>query len=104
MLERETELGLIDRGLRLACGGHGTLHGLFWLTANVAELAPLLLAVDDLHWCDAPSLRFFAHLGRRLQGLPVLLLAGTRPSEPGAGSALLDELLAEPAAGVLRPR
>lgn len=82
---------------------HGTLHGLFWLTANVAESEPLLLAVDDLHWCDAPSLRFLAYLARRLEGLPVLLLACTRPSEPGAALTLLDELLSDPAAGVVRP-
>src|SRR4051812_36226539 len=38
------------------------LHGLYWLTANVAERRPLLLAIDDLHWCDHPSLRFLAYL------------------------------------------
>jgi tetratricopeptide (TPR) repeat protein len=83
---------------------HGTLHGLFWLTANVAETAPLLLAVDDLHWCDEPSLRFLAYLGRRLEGLPVFLLAATRASEAGAVSGLLDELVSDPAADVVRPR
>lgn len=31
-----------------------TLHGFYWLTANVAARRPLLLAVDDLHWCDCP--------------------------------------------------
>ncbi len=25
------------------------LHGLYWLTAGIAQRAPLLLAVDDLH-------------------------------------------------------
>jgi hypothetical protein len=25
-------------------------HGLYWLTANLAEAGPLMLAVDDLHW------------------------------------------------------
>ena len=34
------------------------LHGLYWLTANLSEKGPLLLAVDDLHWSDPPSLRF----------------------------------------------
>jgi len=26
------------------------VHGLYWLTAGIAAQAPLLLAVDDLHW------------------------------------------------------
>ena len=40
---------------------------------NLAADRPLVLAVDDLHWCDRPSLRFLAYLTRRLEGLPVLL-------------------------------
>jgi DNA-binding CsgD family transcriptional regulator len=82
---------------------YGVLHGLFWLTANLAENEPLLLTVDDLHWCDAPSLRFFAYLARRLDGLPILLLASRRPSEPGAASGLVDELLSDQAGAVVRP-
>ena len=39
-----------------------TLHGLYWLAVNVAEDAPLVLAVDDAQWADEPSLRFLLHL------------------------------------------
>ena len=53
-----------------------SLHGLFWLVLNLAEERPLLLAVDDLHWCDRPSLLFLAYLARRLESQPVVLLAG----------------------------
>ena len=39
-----------------------TLHGLYWLVVNLAERAPLLLAIDDAQWADEPSLRFLLHL------------------------------------------
>ena len=49
------------------------LHGLYWLTADIAQRAPLLLAIDDLQWADPPSQRFLAYLARRLGDLRVLL-------------------------------
>ncbi len=52
------------------------LHGLYWLTANLAARGPLVLAVDDAHWADAPSLRWLSHLAARIDGLPILLLLG----------------------------
>ncbi len=52
-------------------GGFGALHGLFWLTANLAAECPLCLSIDDLHWSDHASLRFLAYLERRLEGLGV---------------------------------
>ncbi len=80
------------------------LHGLYWLTANLAGQGPLLLAVDDLHWSDRPSLRFVAHLARRLEGLPVLLMATTRPTRSAASAdALLPAVVAEPGVLVVRP-
>jgi predicted ATPase len=42
------------------------LHGLYWLAANFASRRPTLLAVDDLHWADEPSLRWLLYLARRL--------------------------------------
>ena len=80
------------------------LHGLYWLTADIAQKAPLLLAIDDLHWADPPSQRFVAHLARRLEGLPVLLAVTVR--EPRSGTAQQKALTAGLAAdpGVLRVR
>ena len=63
-----------------------------------------MLAVDDLHWCDRSSLRFLGYLTRRLEGLPILVVAGLRPSEPGADEALLAELTGDPAAQKLAPQ
>jgi class 3 adenylate cyclase/DNA-binding CsgD family transcriptional regulator len=79
------------------------LHGLYWLVANIAMGRPTALAVDDLHWADAPSLRFLAHLQRRLEGLPLLVLVATRPPDQARDPALLAELLADVEAVVVRP-
>jgi ATP/maltotriose-dependent transcriptional regulator MalT len=64
------------------------LHGLYWLTAALAEQAPLLLAIDDAHWSDAASLDFVRFLLPRLEELPVLLVLACRPDEAGAESSL----------------
>ena len=79
------------------------LHGLYWLTVNLSAGCPLQLAVDDLHWCDHPSLRFLAYLARRLEGLQVLAVCGLRPAEPGVDTGLLRELAAEPVTVTLHP-
>jgi predicted ATPase len=55
------------------------LHGLYWLVVNVAESSPLLIVVDDVQWSDASSLRWLIYLAKRLDGLPVALVAATRP-------------------------
>jgi DNA-binding CsgD family transcriptional regulator len=90
-----------------ADGGEGasfaSLHGLFWLVLNLAEERPLLLAVDDLHSCDRPSLSFLAYLARRLESQPILLLAGLREAEPGTDAALLGEIVRGPDATGVHP-
>jgi DNA-binding CsgD family transcriptional regulator len=85
-------------------GSFAVLHGLYWLTANVSQERPMLLVVDDLHWCDRASLRFLAYLARRLEDLPVLLVAGYRRSEPGSDQSLLGDLTTDPQAQLLMPR
>lgn len=57
------------------------LHGLYWLTTNLARETPLLLAVDDAHWADLPSLRYLAYMAERVSDLAVLLAIGLRPAE-----------------------
>jgi DNA-binding CsgD family transcriptional regulator len=82
-----TEAGPVEDDVRYAA-----MHGLYWLVANLAARQPLVLAVDDAHWADAPSLRWLAHLGARIEALPVALLLAVRegPDEP----PLLDDLRA----------
>jgi DNA-binding CsgD family transcriptional regulator len=81
-----------------------TLNALYWLTSNLAEAGPLMLAIDDAHWADPPSLRFVRFLLPRLEELPVLLVLAARPSEPGTEPELLGQLGSDPAVGVLRLR
>jgi predicted ATPase len=83
--------------------GFAALHGLYWLTVNLTAGGPLLLAIDDLHWCDRPSLRFVAYLAHRLEGLPLLVAGSLRPAEPGADAALLAEIASDPLALAIRP-
>jgi DNA-binding CsgD family transcriptional regulator len=97
--------GELDDGAAESADGasFAALHGLFWLVLNLAEERPVLLAIDDLHWCDRPSLLFVAYLSRRLEGQPILLAAGLRTAEPGSDSALLGEIAHDPAARSVRP-
>ncbi|MEU7870924.1 BTAD domain-containing putative transcriptional regulator [Dactylosporangium sp. NPDC049140] len=88
-----------------ARGDHtfAALHGLFWLTANAAAVRPLAIVVDDLQWCDTGSLRYLAYLARRLEGLPVLVVATLRTGEQYDDDALLAELQLDPATTAVRP-
>ena len=76
--------------------GFEALHGLFWLTVNVADSAPVLISVDDLQWCDRMSLRFLVYLARRLEGLPLLLAGSLRTGQPDVDAGTLAELESEP--------
>ena len=92
-----------DSPTDLADASFAALHGLYWLTANAAADGPLLLSVDDLHWCDRPSLRFLAYLARRLEDMPVLVGATLRSTDPGTDPALIAEIGHEPATRPVRP-
>jgi DNA-binding CsgD family transcriptional regulator len=78
-------------------------HGLHWLVANLADRAPLLLAVDDLQWADPESARWLLYLARRVSDLPVLIVAAIRSGEPGIDPDLLTALEREPVSLPLRP-
>jgi class 3 adenylate cyclase/tetratricopeptide (TPR) repeat protein len=79
------------------------LHGLYWLVANQTQRGPTLIAIDDLQWADGPTLRWLTYLAHRLEGLPLLVVAGLRPPEQSRESELLAELLSDPASVVVRP-
>lgn len=56
---------------------------------DLAEQHPLLLVVDDAHWCDDGSARFLAYLAGRLEDSAVALVVSARPEDPRRPEALV---------------
>jgi DNA-binding CsgD family transcriptional regulator len=81
-----------------------TQHGLHWLVANLAEDAPLVIAIDDLQWSDPESARWLVYLARRLSDLPVLVVAAIRTGELGLDPDLVAALEREPVTQTLQPK
>jgi DNA-binding CsgD family transcriptional regulator len=104
--------GLADRALAPeggapAPGGdamHAAARGLVWLVSNLAERSPSVLVVDDVHWGDAPSLRWLALLALSLEELRAGVLCAVRVGEPVAAPELLAEVLASAPEPPVRPR
>jgi DNA-binding CsgD family transcriptional regulator len=88
---------------REAESSRAVVHGLFSLAAGVAEQAPTMLLVDDLHWADLPSLRFLLYLVQRLDELPLSVVVALRPVRAGPARDLLDRILDHASCRVLEP-
>jgi DNA-binding CsgD family transcriptional regulator len=56
------------------------LHGLYWALANMGLSQSVLVAVDDAHWADGPSLRWLEYLAASIEDLPALLCVGVDPT------------------------
>jgi DNA-binding CsgD family transcriptional regulator len=79
------------------------LHGLYWLTVNACADTPVMLVTDDVQWCDQASLRFLAYVGRRLEGMSLVVVAGLRRSEPLWEEPLVAEMARQPGGVVIEP-
>ena len=66
-------------------GATALLGALLTLVGRLAAPAPLLLAVDDVHWADPSTLDLLAFLARNLRDERVLLVATFRDDEPERG-------------------
>ena len=98
--------GSRPRSLRPAPTGdavHAATYGLSWLAYGLAERAPTLLVVDDVHWADGPSLRWLAQLSGHLADLRLGLLCAVRSGEPATDLATLADLIAAAGAAALGP-
>jgi DNA-binding CsgD family transcriptional regulator len=80
------------------------VHGLYWLTANLAESGPLMILLDDAHYADEPSLRYIAYMAARCAELPVLLLVAIRTGDPTTSRELLTSVSSEPGVTVIQPQ
>src|SRR5918997_6968607 len=79
------------------------LHGLYWVTANLARARPLLITIDDAQWADEASMAAQRFLSLRMAALPMVLLLGVRTMEVGQLAVPLAEMLADPATISIRP-
>ena len=64
------------------------------LLRTTAHECPIVLAIDDLHAGDAPSLLLLQFVARNLRSMRVLLLCAYRDVDPVPGSALVETLAA----------
>ncbi len=66
------------------------IHQLFGLFAEaiVQQRTPVALIFEDLHWADSSTIDLIKFLGRRVDYLPLLLLASYRDDEPKSNQAL----------------
>ena len=62
------------------------------LLAALAEVEPLFIILDDLHWADRPSLLLLRHLLRTCEDTPVLVVCTYRDSDLTAGHPLRDAI------------
>src|SRR5215468_2788845 len=61
----------------------------------ITARAPLLLTLEDIHWSDASTLDWLAHVTRRPEPARLMLLATFRPADAAAVKADLGGIVAE---------
>jgi DNA-binding CsgD family transcriptional regulator len=96
--------GLAAEGPAVRDRSAAVLHGLYWLTRNLAERGRLLIAVDDAHWADLSSLLFLHYLARRMAAMPVVVVVSSRRGQLGAEAELVRRIAADASGGVLQLR
>jgi DNA-binding CsgD family transcriptional regulator len=83
--------------------GAGSLQGLRWLVTRLARPRRLAIAVDDVQWCDAPSLRLLHALAPGLEDLPLVVAVSHRPDAGADPQGLAAGLAGLPSVRTLRP-
>jgi predicted ATPase len=83
--------------------GAGSLQGLRWLATRLARPRRLAIAVDDVQWCDTPSLGLLHALAPALEELPLIVAASHRPEATADPDGLAAGLAGLPQVRMLRP-
>ncbi|MFI8829253.1 helix-turn-helix transcriptional regulator [Streptomyces sp. NPDC053431] len=80
-----------------------TLHGLYWVLVNLTARSQILVTIDDLQWCDAPSLRWLLYLLPRLEGLSVKLILTLRPENVDPSDLLITQIITDQLSEIILP-
>ncbi|QUH01938.1 AAA family ATPase [Saccharopolyspora erythraea] len=75
-----------------AVDAYSVMYGLHWLVSELCEKGPVVLAVDDVHWCDEASLSWLGFLLRRSEELPLLVLLTQRTGRDVPNPQVLAEI------------
>ena len=71
------------------------LHEYVGALKKVADQQPVLIFIDDIHWCDAGSVKLLSHLSRNISAMRVLIVVAYRPSDIAVEGHPLHALIAE---------
>lgn len=80
------------------------IHDVYLTLSSLASRQPLVIAVDDLHWCDIESLWWIQHLVRRLKPGHLLFVGTTLCRVTGTALGPVDNIVAEPSTRVISLR
>ena len=80
------------RGKAAAFDRRAAFTGLLSVLTGLAAKAPVVVAVDDLQWLDAPSARALEFAARRIRALPIGFLLSSRLGESGGVEGMLSAL------------
>ncbi|WNF45283.1 AAA family ATPase [Pseudomonas sp. SG20056] len=78
--------------LRRSCAGASPermLREFGELLMRCCELRPLLLVLEDMHWCDSASVRLLEYLARRRGLKRLMLVCSLRPADSGQPLSVL---------------
>jgi len=78
------------------------LEGLAVVLANMAQQAPVVTLLDDIHLADDSSWQALGYLAHNLAGARILVLAAARPAELAARPAATEVLFGLEQEGLLR--